>query len=91
MAKQTAQSDEDAAYKLLKKQGEMVGTLNAGDYVEALSQGADVAALAVSSLEWTARELHVTVEDLLRMAAAKQGLQSSADVQAACLKIIGLE
>lgn len=88
-------NDPRAAEKLLGERQELVDALSAGDYVGALTEGADAVYYAAKHLDWTARQLGVSVETMVALAEAKYSLRAQPGnpkddgaERAACLAVL---
>lgn len=69
-------NDPAAADKLLAERDELIQALRAGDYAGALTEAADAAYYAAKHLDWVARQLELSVDDVLRLALAKYSLRA---------------
>lgn len=88
-------NDPRAADKLLAERQELIDALAGGDYVGALTEGADAVYYAAKHLDWTARQLGVSVEMLVALAEAKYALRAAPGnpkddgaERAACLSVL---
>lgn len=69
-------NDAQAAEKLLRERAELVAALEEGDRVGALTEAADAAYYAVKHLDWVARQVGLTVEQVLKVGATKYALRA---------------
>ena len=69
-------NDPRAAEKMLRERDELAEALAADDYVGALTEGADAVYYAVKHLDWTARQLGLSIEELFALAEAKYTLRA---------------
>lgn len=91
----TGLDDAMAASKLLQERDELMASLLGEDYVGALTEGADAAYYAAKHLDWVARRLDLSLDDLVRLAIAKYSLRARpgnpkdpAAERAACERIV---
>lgn len=87
-------NDPAAADKLLAERDELIQALRTDDYAGALTEAADAAYYAAKHLDWVARQLGLSVDDVLRLALAKYSLRAQpgnpkddAAERAACLDV----
>lgn len=69
-------NDLRSAEKMLAERQELIDALDANDYIGALTEGADAVYYAVKHLDWTARQLGVSIEVLFAIAEAKYALRA---------------
>lgn len=69
-------NDPMAAEKMIAERLELIEAIAADDYIGALTEGADAVYYAAKHLDWTARQLGVSVEVLFAIAEAKYGLRA---------------
>jgi len=88
-------NDARSADKLIAERDELVAALRSGDFVGALTEGADAVYYAAKHLEWVAQQLGVSMEDLEGVAKAKYKLRArpgnpkdDAAERAACLEAV---
>lgn len=87
--------DPRSAEKLVAERQELVDALAAGDYPGAITEGADAVYYAAKHLDWVARRLGVTVDQLFQVAVAKYSLRAQpgnpkndAAERAACMEAL---
>lgn len=88
-------NDAKAADKLVAERDELTAALRSGDFIGALTEGADAVYYAAKHLQWVSVQLGVSMEDLSRIALAKYALRArcgnpkdDAAERAACLEAV---
>jgi len=69
-------NDPKSAQKLMDERIELLDAIGEGDYIGALTEGADAAYYAVKYLDWVAHQLEVSIDQLFDAAIAKYALRS---------------
>ncbi|RJQ32808.1 MAG: hypothetical protein C4589_00305 [Peptococcaceae bacterium] len=69
-------NDALAAEKLIAERQELIDALAANDQAGALTEAADAAYYAAKHLDWVARQVGLTVEEILALAIAKYSLRA---------------
>lgn len=69
-------NDPRSVEKLMAERQELLDALADGDYAGALTEGADAVYYAAKHLDWVARQLEVTVDQLFGLAFAKYDLRA---------------
>lgn len=69
-------NDPRSAEKLLAERGELMDALDAGDYIGALTEGADAVYYAAKHLDLVAGLLGISLDALIAVAEAKYSLRA---------------